>query len=314
MTRGSLTQRGTMRNRWKLLALLSSFALLVSVASAVAAPGPTLEKLSRNTGPTSGGQAVGISGANFTGATSVHFGSAEASFTVASAKRIHAIVPQGLNTVDVTVTTPAGTTPLTPADRYTYESRPPAVTKISPNRGPAAGGTSVTIFGENFLGASAVDFGAVAASSFTLNPDLSITAVAPAQSVGRVDITVTTPYGVSKTEYCGKDGAKNQCTFVDRFKYLEPTITGVSPSGGSTLGGTAVTVTGTGFVSGTVATTFLFGKGAATAVECASYTECTMVSPAHKAGTVDVKATVMGAGDTHDSSALGPADRFLFSG
>ncbi len=303
-----------MRNRCKLLVLMSSFALLVPAACAVAAAAPTLEKLSRSEGPTSGGQVVTISGTNFTGATSVSFGSAQASFTVASAKRIHATVPQGLNTVDVTVTTPAGTSPTTPADRYTYESRPPAVTHISPNRGPAAGGTTVTISGENFLGASDVDFGTVPASSFTLNPDFSITAVAPAQAVGRVDITVTTPYGVSKTEYCGKAGTRHQCTFVDRFKYLEPTITGVSPAGGPTAGGTAVTVTGTGFAPGSTATTFLFGKGAATAVQCASFSECTMVSPAHKAGTVDVKATVMGAGDTHDSSALGPADRFLFAG
>ena len=172
----------------------------------------------------------------------------------------------------------------------------------------------MTVSGENFFGASAVDFGTVPASSFTVNPDSSITAVAPAQAVGRVDITVTTPYGVSKTEYCGKTGTKHQCTFVDRFKYLEPTITGVSPAAGPTAGGTAVTVTGTGFAPGTAATTFLFGKGAATSVECVSYSECTMVSPAHKAGTVDVKATVMGAGDTHGSSALSPADRFLFTG
>jgi hypothetical protein len=257
---------------------------------------------------------VTISGTNFSGATSVRFGSTEASFTIASDKRIHAISPPGLNTVDVTITTPAGTSPTTPADRYAYEARPPAVKKVAPNQGPAAGGTTVTIYGENFFGASAVDFGAVAASSFTLNPDFSITAVAPAQSVGRVDITVTTPYGVSKTEYCGKDGTRHQCTFVDRFKYLEPTITEVAPNSGSTLGGTAVTVTGTGFTPGSTATTFHFGKGAATAVECISYTECTMVTPAHKAGAVDVKATVMGAGDTQDSSALGPADRFLFSG
>lgn len=303
-----------MRNRLKLLVLMSSLVLLVSVTPAGAASAPTLEKLSRSQGPASGGQLVTISGTNFTGATSVHFGSAEASFTVASAKRIHVTVPGGLNTVDVTVTTPAGTSPTTPADRYSYESRPPAVTKISPSVGPAAGGTTVTISGENFLAASAVDFGTVAASSFTVNPDLSITAVSPAQSVGRVDVTVTTPYGVSKTEYCGKTGARTQCKIVDRFKYLDPTITGVSPGGGSTLGGTAVTVTGTGFVPGTTATTFLFSKGVATSVDCISDDECTMVSPAHKAGTVNVKATVMGSGGTHDSTAIVPADEFVFAG
>ncbi|MEA2315780.1 MAG: hypothetical protein QOI03_2472, partial [Solirubrobacteraceae bacterium] len=45
---------------------------------------------------------------------------------------------------------------------------PPAVTGISPSSGPAAGGTSVSITGTSFTGATAVRFGSAAASNFTV--------------------------------------------------------------------------------------------------------------------------------------------------
>jgi hypothetical protein len=74
------------------------------------------------------------------------------------------------------------------------------VTGVSPGSGPVSGGTSVTITGSGFTGATAVNFGATAASSFTVNSDTSITATAPAATaVGPVDVTVTTPSGTSAT-------------------------------------------------------------------------------------------------------------------
>ena len=45
----------------------------------------------------------------------------------------------------------------------------PVVTSISPTSGPAAGGTTVTITGSGFTGATAVDFGTTPATSFTVN-------------------------------------------------------------------------------------------------------------------------------------------------
>jgi large repetitive protein len=61
----------------------------------------------------------------------------------------------------------------------------PVVTGISPASGPLSGGTSVTITGSNFTGATAVSFGGTAAASFTVSSDTSITAVIPAAtSVG----------------------------------------------------------------------------------------------------------------------------------
>ena len=75
--------------------------------------------------------------------------------------------PAGTGTVDVTVTTPAGTSATSPADQFTYVAAP-TVTAISPASGTAAGGTPVTITGTDFTGATAVDFGTVAATDVTV--------------------------------------------------------------------------------------------------------------------------------------------------
>jgi hypothetical protein len=67
-----------------------------------------------------------------------------------------------------------------------------------------------------------------------------------------------------------------------------PTLTSVSPTSGPITGGTAVTLTGTGFVSGA---TVLFGATAATSVTFNSATSLTAITPAHALGTVAVTMT-----------------------
>ena len=56
----------------------------------------------------------------------------------------------------------------------------PTVTGISPTSGPVAGGTTVTITGTGFTGATAVMFGTTGATSYTVVSATSITAVSPA--------------------------------------------------------------------------------------------------------------------------------------
>jgi len=89
---------------------------------------------------------------------------------------------------------------------------------------------------------------------------------------------------------------------------LLPLISGVSPNSGSKAGGTAVTVTGAGFAPGAGATAFKFGAALAKSVNCSSSTTCTMSSPAHAVGLVDVKATV-----NKLASAKVEADQFTYS-
>ena len=82
---------------------------------------PTVASVNPNTGPTSGGTSITITGTNFSGATAVRFGSnAAASFTVNSATQITATSPAGIGTVDVTVTTAGGTSATSTADQFTY--------------------------------------------------------------------------------------------------------------------------------------------------------------------------------------------------
>jgi hypothetical protein len=76
----------------------------------------------------------------------------------------------------------------------------PAVTGVSPDTGSVAGGESISLTGTGFTGAISVSFGTVAAVSFTVGSDTSVTAVAPAvTTAGTVDITVVTPAGTSAT-------------------------------------------------------------------------------------------------------------------
>ena len=145
-----------------------------------------------------------IYGTNFTGATAVQFGTVNAtSYIVDSATQITAVSPVGSpGYVDITVTTPGGTSPPIVADTFQYVAATtgaPSVTGLSLTTGPAAGGTTVTIYGTNFTGATAtaVQFGAVNATSYTVDSATQITAVSPVGSPGYVDITVTTPGGTS---------------------------------------------------------------------------------------------------------------------
>jgi IPT/TIG domain/Regulator of chromosome condensation (RCC1) repeat len=158
---------------------------------------PAVTSISPPVGDEAGGTAVTITGLSLTGATSVKFSSVEAtSFTVNSETSITAVAPAGIGTVDVTVTTPGGTSVTNAGDKFRYAPEPPRVERVSPSEGRAAGGTPVTITGANFSGASEVMFGKTRANSFTVNSESSISAVSPPGS-GTVDVTVTTADGTS---------------------------------------------------------------------------------------------------------------------
>ena len=78
----------------------------------------------------------------------------------------------------------------------TVPSATVAVSSISPNHGPEAGGTSVTVTGTGFISGSTVKFGDTAATSVTVNSPTSITVDSPAGS-GSVSVTVTNSGGTS---------------------------------------------------------------------------------------------------------------------
>jgi hypothetical protein len=90
-------------------------------ANATIAFPPAVAGLTPASGSTAGGGTVKIFGSNLDGATSVKFGGAPAIFTVDSPGQITATAPASTaSTVDVTVTSPGGTSPVSAADKYTF--------------------------------------------------------------------------------------------------------------------------------------------------------------------------------------------------
>jgi hypothetical protein len=254
---------------------------------------PIVRNVTPSHGKSEGGTAVTIEGADFTEVSSVKFGSVSASsFTVQSASKITATAPAGSGLVNVTVTDAGGASSTTANDQFGYL---PVVTKVSPGKGSVVGGTKVTISGTGFIGVSGVTFNGVEAESYSVNSEVKLTAIAPSEGAGVVNIQVHAAGGTSEP------------SAADVYE-VAPTVESVTPSSGPVAGGTAVTIRGTGFGTGTGATTIKFGSASVTTLNCPSTTECTAISPARKAGTVDVKATVAEV----SSANTRPGDQFTF--
>jgi len=165
---------------------------------------------------------------------------------------------------------------------YTLKLPAPTITSVSPVTGPTAGGTALTISGSYFVTGSTVTIGGVPATNIVVNglttpATMTITATTPAHAYGAVIVVVTNPDGQTVSKSAG-------------FTYLAPvpTITGTNPNTGLTAGGTAVTISGTNFLSGA---TVKIGGLAATSVTVVAATSITAITPAHAAGGVDVVVT-----------------------
>jgi hypothetical protein len=72
----------------------------------------------------------------------------------------------------------------------------PSLAGASPNSGPPAGGTAVTLSGTHLTGATSVNFDGVPGTSVTVVNDTTITVTTPAHAAGAVDVTASTPAGI----------------------------------------------------------------------------------------------------------------------
>ncbi|KAJ5404324.1 hypothetical protein N7509_004195 [Penicillium cosmopolitanum] len=192
-------------------------------------------------GVITGGTAVTITGIGLTGTSSVLFGSTPSQGTITVSGDTLVTVtapPHPVGTVPVTITTPGGTD-----SSLSFSFQPTAaVTSISPALGPLDGGNLISITGAGLFGANAVLFGSVPATTVLVISDNLVTAVAPAEAVGAVSVTVSTAASVSNGVL---------------YQYIPPpTLTAISPTTGSISGGGNVTLMGTGFLT---ATTVFFG-------------------------------------------------------
>jgi len=182
--------------------------------------------------------------------------------------------------VPLTVTTPAGT--CTANYAYVVPVTSCTITSISPVSGFTVGGTTVTIIGTGVFGlvtSTGTTFGGVDASTYTVNTSSTmVTAISPRRPLtgtlnpGSVLLTLNTRNGsVCSSTYTYVDAPPAVCT-----------ISNITPSFGFTLGGTAVTVTGTGFYgfSGPGGVTFDGVNASAYSVN-ASSTVITATAPRH---------------------------------
>jgi hypothetical protein len=256
-------------------------------------PVPVVYFLSPYYGPISGGTRVIVHGTGLTGTTEVTFGSSPGtSVTVISDKEVSVITPaQPLGLVSAVLTTPGGVTKDTKHNLFLYRPLPPSIYGFAPDSAPSAGGSTITILGANFSGATAVSFGSVPAR-FKVLSDSQISVVTPAHAPSPVYVFVTTP------------GGKSKIGIRSRFFFNKPTITSISPTTGSPAGGTTVTITGTGF---TVVTKVLFGTVAATNYVVVSDTQITAVAPAETAGIQNIFVTT-----AEGTNAAVAADKFTF--
>jgi hypothetical protein len=106
----------------------------------------------------------------------------------------------------------------------------PVIDSLSPGHDIAVGGTSVTLTGTGFTGATEVKFGNAVATALNVVSDTELTVNAPAGTVGKTTVTVTTPGGVSQAA---------------SFSYVANEVSAMTPASASI--GDKVTLTGVGF-------------------------------------------------------------------
>ncbi|MEO1268544.1 MAG: IPT/TIG domain-containing protein [Myxococcota bacterium] len=246
-------------------------------------PPPTPEQVTPAQGPTAGGTRVLIQGRNFDPEVTFTFDDQPAleinwidDTTVEAVTPPH---PEGF--VPVTATNPDGQSgTLDPGFRYLA---PPQVFGVDPPAGPTAGGTVVTVIGQDFRPGLFVQFDGRIADLINVDSDTQLTAITPPHPAGTVDVTVTNDDG--------QTGLGRQI-----FTYLEPPLLlDVTPDSGETLGGDRVTLTGRGFFEDMVVT---FDGLPCTDLQVQSATTATCLTPPHPVGLVDVTITLFTGQDT----------------
>ena len=243
---------------------------------------PKVSSVEPSAGSIAGGTAIKIKGSGFLKGSTVAVGSAATSVVVVSETEITAkTAAGGAGKDEVVVSDVGGASSSGP--EFTYVT-PPKVTSVAPAEGPAAGGTAVTIKGSGFVEGSTVTIGKAAAEVEFVS-ETELTAKTVATAAGKDEVVVTLPDGVVST------GGSS-------FTYFAaPKVTSVLPAEGSTAGGTAVKVKGTGFLKGAKLTI----GGEAASIVVVSETEITAKTAAGSAGKDEVVVT-----DTGGTSAAGP--------
>ena len=165
----------------------------------VTVPGvPYINNFSPFSGPV--GTSVAVYGTDFAGATQVSFNGLNANtFSVSNNNNLTAVVPVGATTGPIRVSSALGTG----QSIYNFVVTVPGVPLINtfyPSQG--APGTVVNVTGNDFVGITAIFFNGLAASSFTVLSNSSLTATVPAgASTGLISATSALGTGTSTSDF-----------------------------------------------------------------------------------------------------------------
>jgi hypothetical protein len=240
---------------------------------------PALLKIEPSEGPLRGGTRVVFSGEHFPEGVRAFFSNLEVAVTRRSAEEIEVVSPhvERDGSVDVSVVDGVGRSSLlTRAFSYVRPAAEPVVIELRPARGSVAGGVKVAIIGDHFAERARVRFGAIDADS-GFKTSRELWAVAPASPhAGPVEVAVENVDG---------GFGKAEEAFVYEALPL-PTIAGITPAFGPTIGGTKVVIEGEHFSADAVV---MFNRERAT-ITTRNDVSLTCVAPACKAaGVVDVE-------------------------
>lgn len=181
-----------------LVAVVACFAACGGGPAGTApAPGPSPSAAPRiaSFSPGSGGvgTSVTVTGTNLSGATSLSFNGTPATFQVISATQIATTVPAGASSGKVSVATPNGSA--SSAADFSVTLPAPLISSFSPSSGTP--GTSVSVTGTGFTGATSVKFNGTAAT-FSVADDSHISTSVPATATTGT-ITITTAAGTANS-------------------------------------------------------------------------------------------------------------------
>lgn len=161
----------------------------------------------------------------------------------------------------------------------------PTVTTTSPTSGAAHGGNAITIYGTGFNLTSIVSIGGRPCSDLEHLATTQLSCIVP-ELTGGTTVSVTATVLVTNRNFTTGDVATG--TLTDGYTYHPPPTVDAATQG-FFMGGTTITITGTGFRSGA---TVLIGSTSCSSVSVVSGTELTCVAPAGTAlSTADVTVT-----------------------
>lgn len=110
----------------------------------------------------------------------------------------------------------------------------PTVSSTTPNIGDTAGGGQlVTITGTSFTTATGATFGGVAATSFSVVDDTTITCIPPAHASGQVDVVVTNSAGPGTGTNVFEYWTPSQITGADAYFDADKSVTAVATAVGT---------------------------------------------------------------------------------